>query len=48
MDWYSIFIFCIDHLPAPIIAILITPYIVRWWDKKFGSKKEDNSKDKES
>lgn len=41
MNWQAFlsqFLDFLDWLPAPIIAILITPYIVRWWDKKFGSK----------
>ncbi len=48
MDWYEILWGVIDRLPPILIAILITPYIVRWWDKKFGNKKKENSNDKES
>ncbi len=31
-----------------IVVILLIPHIVRWWKKKYGSKEQDNSKNKES
>lgn len=31
-----------------IVAVLLTPHIVRWWNKRKDSRKKDNPKDKES